>query len=558
MPYLAVRSGNYFLRLAVPKSLQPLLGQAEIFQNLNTSDRQQARILALSVTAELLLKFSEWKGNLKKKNEAGDGIETIGIFDARGIPQVKPPASTKPVAVEVNATQYNLDVMPNGQPYIKYSDPANPQDHANALQALERAEQAAAKSVAAPAAPTPSPAAQNAPQLTQKALEAVAKEAAKQARDEVAGVVEKLQGIKPRNIHGAFTDFVEQMKADKLVSLRHYQSGVKHFIDWLTPQHPNIQVHKVSEEHMAEYRKLLENLRSHKGEKKKLHPHNIYKRMGFVEKFFRFCQSKKWMRDGDTNLPTFGLKGKKPDYEAGDGESYEMFTQGELQRLFDPKTYAANFEAPHLFWTPLLAAFTGMRRGEISNLHPDDINTENPDKVWVVSIKRKVKNKKSRRIIPLHSKLIELGFLEYLEDLRKIFPKAEIIFPYTWNMNKYVGEGFAAYADVAGVTSPLKVLHSFRKNVANTLLMAGLVEEKYREHFVGHLSYKLHESVYSGKANPMKFYSGLVNEYLKYDIDFNALKYQRGMFDKMLTIEKLEQDRKAKFASRRMKSAAKN
>lgn len=540
MTYLAQRAGNFYLRLAVPKALQPLLGQAEIFQSLDTNNREQAKAHALSLAAELLLKFSEWKGDMKKKNQ-DDEILGIGVFDAAGIPQVKSPAKRKPV--EVNAGKFELDVFPNGQPYIKKTEPGNRQDFLDAKEALRMAQEAAKQQ--APAIPTTQH--QSAAEPSKQTLKAVAREAARQARDEVAGVVEKIGGIKPRNIHGAFTDFVEQMKQDKLVSLRHYESGIQHFIDWITPQHPNIQVHKVSEDHMAEYRKLLESIKSHKAPFKPLHPHNIYKRMGFVERFFRFCQSKKWMKDGDTNLPTYGLKGKKPDYELGDGNSYEPFTQPELEKLFNPQTYQFNLAAPHLYWGPLLGLFTGMRKAEITNLQLENINNHNPDKVWVIEIKNKVKNKNSRRLIPLHHSLIELGLLEYIHDLKKIFPEATSLFPYTWNMTKIFGEGFAAYCDHAKVISPLKVFHSFRKNVANTLLMAGVVEERYQEHYIGHLRYKLHSSIYSGKANPMKFYSSLINTHLKYDLDLSAFKYRQGMFDEKLLIEKIAQDRKKKF-----------
>ncbi|MGH8540152.1 MAG: DUF6538 domain-containing protein, partial [Stenotrophobium sp.] len=279
MPYLAVRSGTFFLRLPVPKSLQPLLGQAEIFQSLKTSNRDEARVLSLSLSAELLMKFAEWKGTMKNKNNVDD-VSDIGRFykgsDGKPIflrnDEAAPPA-------EVNAIPFNLDVLPNGQPYIKNTDPNNPQDFKDAKEALLLAQEAAR--VAPAIQPAPPPVAALLAQPAQ--VQAIRDEAKKAAKDEIAGTFEKLHGITPKNIHSAFKAFIDELTASKVKSTRQYRGGVQHFIDWIVSQHPNIQVHKIRKDHLKEYRDLLRVTKSRVAPYELFHPHNIYKRMGFVE-----------------------------------------------------------------------------------------------------------------------------------------------------------------------------------------------------------------------------------------------------------------------------------
>src|SRR6202007_280907 len=94
------------------------------------------------------------------------------------------------------------------------------------------------------------------------------------------------------------------------------------------------------------------------------------------------------------------------------------------------RIFAKAMEAkkPHQKWGVLIAFYTGARLNEIAQLQTDDIVQQNG--IWCFSFSdsgetQRLKNKSSRRVIPIHSKLIELGFLNYVKKIGKgrLFPE---------------------------------------------------------------------------------------------------------------------------------------
>lgn len=86
---------------------------------------------------------------------------------------------------------------------------------------------------------------------------------------------------------------------------------------------------------------------------------------------------------------------------------------------------------PFEFWAPLIALFGGLRLGEVTQLHLDDV--VQPEGVWCFDINRRsvdksLKTTASSRTVPIHQRLIELGFVDYCERLRaagyrRVFPE---------------------------------------------------------------------------------------------------------------------------------------
>ncbi len=70
-----------------------------------------------------------------------------------------------------------------------------------------------------------------------------------------------------------------------------------------------------------------------------------------------------------------------------------------------------------IYWVPLIGAYTGARREEIAGLAPSDIIEVEGICCFTIedSELRRIKNLSSRRLIPIHSHLIELGFLDYIQ-----------------------------------------------------------------------------------------------------------------------------------------------
>ena len=97
---------------------------------------------------------------------------------------------------------------------------------------------------------------------------------------------------------------------------------------------------------------------------------------------------------------------------------------GAVGRLYASKTKLLDYR-----WLVLLALYTGARIEELAQLDRQDVRQEAG--VWFIHIRaematgRRVKNRASIRKVPLHSRLLELGFLDFArqgEGTGKLFP----------------------------------------------------------------------------------------------------------------------------------------
>lgn len=94
----------------------------------------------------------------------------------------------------------------------------------------------------------------------------------------------------------------------------------------------------------------------------------------------------------------------------------------------------------HHFWLPLIALMAGMRPGEICQLHVHDV--ENVGGTWCLRIDareegQRLKTPNAKRRIPIHARLIELGFLRFVDDVKhrkgdkaRLFPAITLIQDY--------------------------------------------------------------------------------------------------------------------------------
>lgn len=141
-------------------------------------------------------------------------------------------------------------------------------------------------------------------------------------------------------------------------------------------------------------------------------------------------------------------------------------------------------------WLPLLAAFTGARLEELGRLEVSDIGTEEEVPHLFIQTRgegRGLKNRHSRRKVPLHPELIRLGFLDYVDDCRKTSNVA--LFPDLKSNRTEVTAAFSKwwgrYSRSLGIDEPQKVFHSFRHLVKRSLRDAG-VDKTLRDALQGH------------------------------------------------------------------------
>ena len=92
--------------------------------------------------------------------------------------------------------------------------------------------------------------------------------------------------------------------------------------------------------------------------------------------------------------------------------------------------FANSSKESHKFWLPMIGLFTGARVNEICQLNPQrDVIQDEKTCVWYfnltdddagVGVEKSHKNEHSMRKVPIHSKLIESGFLNYLDKVRAL------------------------------------------------------------------------------------------------------------------------------------------
>jgi len=196
-----------------------------------------------------------------------------------------------------------------------------------------------------------------------------------------------------------------------------------------------------------------------------------------------------------SSLFEWGMKQGYTDKNYADGLSIgsnkkvqderKEFTADDLKALFESDKYhEGQFTHAHQYWVPLIALYTGARLNEICQLSLNDIRCIEGTYIFDINDKddKKLKNKSSKRQVPVHSKLIELGFILYSDQLKlqkpshptpemervdaKLFPELKA------GRDGYgtvVSKWFGRYRKQENVNEDGKVFHSFRHTVINHL-----------------------------------------------------------------------------------------
>lgn len=179
------------------------------------------------------------------------------------------------------------------------------------------------------------------------------------------------------------------------------------------------------------------------------------------------------------------------------------FTKEELVRIFnapiykgckdDERGYAKpgpNIIKRSRYWVPLISLWTGMRLGEICQLEIADVamhdgvpcivtvwdaGDEDTDHSSEEEFVRSRKSKAAARSIPIHSDLVRMGFLEFVEEKRecgtiRLFPeiKPDSLGYLSGNYSKW----FARFLAKVGVKTSRNCFHSFRHTYRDAMRKA--------------------------------------------------------------------------------------
>ena len=112
-------------------------------------------------------------------------------------------------------------------------------------------------------------------------------------------------------------------------------------------------------------------------------------------------------------------RGVKVDEGKGYREPTRVgFSKDDLARVFGHAIFADPRDYGTRQWALLIALHTGARSSsEIARIKLSDVYKEQD--IWVFNLEEATKNAHSKRLVPVHQKLLDLGLLAYLEQLRK-------------------------------------------------------------------------------------------------------------------------------------------
>lgn len=152
-------------------------------------------------------------------------------------------------------------------------------------------------------------------------------------------------------------------------------------------------------------------------------------------------------------------------------------------------------------WGMLLSMFTGARLNEICQLGIADVQQDGDN--WFLNItddgddNKSVKSQAARRKVPLHSELIRLGLLDFVENRKastRLFPD------YNYNENGGYGRSLGRWCNESflpklSIKQPGLVFHSLRHTVVTRLGQAS-VPEPIIQCIVGHARLGVTQEVY--------------------------------------------------------------
>ncbi|HHD2903096.1 TPA: hypothetical protein ACR8U9_004494 [Citrobacter freundii] len=216
-----------------------------------------------------------------------------------------------------------------------------------------------------------------------------------------------------------------------------------------------------------------------------------------LEKVRRFFQ---WMLDtgylpNDNPIPKEPL----PEPKQNNKEARHSISDEDCAKVFTHALFTAHrgikgskIQHPHHFWLPLLCMFTGIRPNEACLLYVDDI--ELVGHVWCIRIDRRfaeqrLKTPNAFRQIPLHSGLLELGFVKFVHDLRVLIGGNGRLFPEIKPINGYhshkPGEWFNRNLRKTQGLDENSTLYTFRHAFRDKLVMQNASDE-YLNRLMGH------------------------------------------------------------------------
>lgn len=223
----------------------------------------------------------------------------------------------------------------------------------------------------------------------------------------------------------------------------------------------------------------------------------VNNRLRKLTAFLNWCKANGYMTDN----PLAGIKVMTGSAK----EARLSFERQDLAALLNSEGLRKESRKhPWRYWLPLLGRFTGARLEELCQLRIHDFIEQQGIPCLRIDDSREdqnLKNSSSRRVVPMHPSLIELGLLQYAESVRtagadRLFPELEAV---RGKLGHAPSKWFGRYKARLGITDPRKTFHSFRHTFIDDLRDAG-VQDSLIKRMVGHEDSSVTFGIYGSRT----------------------------------------------------------
>ena len=250
--------------------------------------------------------------------------------------------------------------------------------------------------------------------------------------------------------------------------------------------------------------------------KPRLSPASIDKYVITLRSFIHWCQDTDRM--ANWKLPKFEGLDKR-----NSKDKRHPFTKDELQKLFNSPLFTGHqsdrdsqlwrhkegelVTKDHYYWVPWIALYSGMRLREIIQLEVKDIRQEGEVHYMDLNedgVGKSLKNHASRRKVPIHGQLIEMGFLDHIEAVRarghaRIFPDAK---PTAAGApSDLFSKFFGRYLKAIGIKHSRLSFHSFRHTFIDQAARQARLPDHMIKALVGHADQTITFGTYGGRIS---------------------------------------------------------
>ena len=247
--------------------------------------------------------------------------------------------------------------------------------------------------------------------------------------------VETVPSVNKRSLDDVFEDFLAQRRPD-WKKVGGMEEGYRVYFSILKELVGDIYVSELRKSHVIEFINAVQSIPANrmkhsKYRKKKvrdlmrmdipmnerLSPITRKRYLGQMSSFFR------WLHTNDYNHIELDLPFKNVRIKTARSiDQKPIYTPQDIRKLFNSEQYLQGTHklASH-FWVPLMGLYTGARLNEICQLSVVDVYRDEQTGRLVIDInenaeddpKKSLKRWFHARLVPVHDKLIELGFEEY-------------------------------------------------------------------------------------------------------------------------------------------------